>query len=57
MTRQYQPGRRIRDLETLQAELAGWSSGVNAYQHGVAWQMTVAGVGCELKSVHPKILL
>ena len=57
LTRQCLQGRRIGELEALQAELAAWSASVNARQRGVDWQMTVDDARCKLKSVYPKIVL
>ncbi len=56
MTRQCLHGRRIGDLETLQAEVSAWSADVNGMQRGVDWQMKVDDARCKLKSVYPKIM-
>ena len=55
MTRQCLSGRRIGDIETLQKEIAAWSTDVNNSQRGVDWQMKISDARCKLKSVHPKI--
>ena len=55
MTRQCLFGRRIGDIETLQKEIAAWSTDVNNSQRGVDWQMKISDARCKLKSVHPKI--
>lgn len=57
LTRQCIAGRRIGDLETLQAEIAAWSDDVNQTQRGVDWQMKIDDARCKLKSVYPKIKL
>jgi hypothetical protein len=57
LTRQCIAGRRIGDLETLQAEIAAWSEDVNQTQRGVDWQMKIDNARCKLKSVYPKIKL
>ena len=57
LTRQCISGRRIGDLETLQAEIAAWSNHVNQTQRGVDWQMKIDDARCKLKSVYPKIKL
>ena len=55
MTRQCLSGRRIGDIETLQKEIAAWSTDVNNSQRGVDWQMKISDARCKLKSVYPKI--
>ena len=55
MTRQCLDNRRIGDIETLQKEIAAWSSDVNNSQRGVEWQMKISDARCKLKSVYPKI--
>jgi hypothetical protein len=55
MTRQCLANRRIGDIETLQKEIAAWSSDVNNTQRGVEWQMKISDARCKLKSVYPKI--
>lgn len=55
MTRQCLSGRRIGDIETLQKEIASWSTDVNNSQRGVDWQMKISDARCKLKSVYPKI--
>ncbi|MDU9050877.1 MAG: IS630 family transposase [Candidatus Electrothrix sp. Rat3] len=57
MTRQCLSGRRIGELETLQEEIAAWSTDVNNSQRGVDWQMKISDARCKLKSVYPKIEL
>ena len=55
MTRQCLSGRRIGDIETLQKEIAAWSTDGNNSQRGVDWQMKISDARCKLKSVYPKI--
>jgi len=55
MTRQCLANRRIGDIETLQAEIAAWSTDVNEKQRGVDWQMTIGDARAKLKSIYNKI--
>jgi hypothetical protein len=55
ITRQCVSGRRIGSIEFLAAEIAAWSSDINAKQRGVDWQMRIDDARCKLKSVYPKI--
>ena len=55
MTRQCLANRRIGDIETLQAEIAAWSTDVNEKQRGVDWQMKIGDARAKLKSIYPKI--
>ena len=57
LTRQCVSGRRIGDIETLQAEITAWSSDVNRIQRGVDWQMRIDDACCKLTSVYPKFKL
>ncbi|MEM6406192.1 MAG: transposase, partial [Pseudomonadota bacterium] len=57
LTRQCLKNRRIGDLDTLQREIAAWSTDVNARQRGVDWQMQINDARYKLKSVYPKIKL
>ena len=57
LTRQCTAGRRFGDMETLQEEIATWSSDVNGTQRGVDWQMRIDDARCKLKSVYPIIKL
>ena len=57
MTRQCLSGRRIGDLETLQAEIAAWSKDVGTRQRGVDWRMKIGDARRKLKSVYPKNLV
>jgi len=54
MTRQCVGGRRFGEIETLQGEIAAWSTDVNNTQRGVDWQMKVEDARCKLISVYPK---
>lgn len=55
LTRQCVSGRRFGELETLQVEIAAWSSDVNDTQRGVDWQMRISDARSKLKSLYPKI--
>jgi hypothetical protein len=57
LTRQCLAGRRIGNLQTLQAEIQAWSNDVNHTQRGVDWQMKIDDARCKLKSIYPKIRL
>jgi hypothetical protein len=57
LTRQCLAGRRLGNLETLQAEIQAWSHDVNHTQRGVDWQMKIDDARCKLKSIYPKIRL
>jgi len=56
MTRQCLNGRRIGDLETLQAETTAWESASNRKQRGVDWQFQIDDARSKLKSLYPKSL-
>ena len=49
-------GRRIGDVEPLQAEISAWATDVNSRQRGVDWQMKIDDALRKLKSIYPKIL-
>src|SRR5438067_1978644 len=55
MTSQCLKDRRIGDLETLQTEIAAWSTRVNKKQRAVDWQFTIAKARGKLKRLYPKI--
>ncbi len=57
LTRHCLAGRRLGELQTLQAEIAAWSNDVNDTQRGVDWQMKIDDARCKLKSIYPKIRL
>ncbi|MEX0613343.1 MAG: IS630 family transposase [Pirellulales bacterium] len=56
MTRQCLQGRRIGDIETLQAETTAWDTAVNHKQRGVDWQFKVDDARLKLKSPYPRSL-
>lgn len=56
MTRQCLKGRRIGDIETLQAETTAWDTAVNQKQRGVDWQFKVDDARLKLKSLYPRSL-
>jgi hypothetical protein len=47
--------RRIGDLQTLQTEIAAWSTRVNKKQRAVDWQFTTDKARVKLKRLYPKI--
>ena len=47
--------RRIGDLESLQSEIAAWSTRVNAKQRAVDWQFTIDNARVKLKRLYPKM--
>lgn len=55
LTRQCVDGRRFGDIQTLQNEIAAWSTDLNNTQRGVDWQMNIEDARCKLISVYPKI--
>jgi len=55
LTRQCLAGRRIGELEELQAEVASWSEQRNAAQRSVDWQFQVDDARCKLKRLYPII--
>jgi len=55
MTSQCLADRRIGELETLQAEIAAWSTRVNERQRGVDWQFTIDKARVKLKRLYPKV--
>ena len=56
LTRQCLSHRRIGDIQTLQQEIAAWSTDVNRRQKGVDWQMKISDARIKLKSIYPKIM-
>jgi hypothetical protein len=54
LTSQCLSDRRIGDLATLQAEIAAWSTRVNAKQRAVDWQFTIDKARVKLKRLYPK---
>jgi DDE superfamily endonuclease len=57
LTRQCVSGRRFPDIATLREETDAWSTGINATQRGVDWQMKIDDARTKLKSVYPTIKL
>ena len=55
MTSQCLKDRRIGDLETLQSEIAAWSTRVNEKHRAVDWQFTIDKARVKLKRLYPKI--
>ena len=55
MTRQCLSGRRIGELEHLQAEIGIWAEKTTEAQRGVDWQFKVDDARYKLKRLYPKI--
>ena len=55
MTRQCLSGRRIGELDELNAEIAAWSDHVNHRQRGVDWQFQIGDARTKLARLYPKI--
>jgi hypothetical protein len=55
MTRQCLSGRRIGELDELNAEIAAWSDHVNQKQRGVDWQFQIGEARTKLARLYPKI--
>ena len=55
MTSQCLKDRRIGDLETLQSEIAAWSTRITEKQRAVDWQFTIDKARVKLKRLYPKI--
>ncbi len=55
MTSQCLRGRRIGELDKLQAEIGHWSAKTNAKQRGVDWQFRIDYARVKLKRLYPKI--
>jgi hypothetical protein len=56
MTRQCLQGRRIGDIETLQAETTAWDTAINQKQRGVDWQFKIDDARSKLKTLYPRSL-
>ena len=54
LTSQCLKDRRIGDIETLQTEIAAWSTRVNRKQRAVDWQFTIDKARVKLKRLYPK---
>ena len=55
LTSQCLAGRRIGELDVLQAEIHAWSEKTNAKQRGVDWQFQIDDARLKLKKLYPKI--
>ncbi len=55
MTSQCLTGRRIGELNDLQAEIAAWSKRTNEKQRGVDWQFKIDDARTKLKRLYPII--
>ena len=55
MTSQCLEDRRIGDIETLQSEIAAWSTRITEKQRAVDWQFTIDKARVKLKRLYPKI--
>jgi hypothetical protein len=54
LTSQCLKDRQIGELETLQIEIAAWSTRVNERQRAVDWQFSIATARVTLKRLYPK---
>jgi DDE superfamily endonuclease len=55
LTGQCLAGRRIGEMELLQAEIAAWSNKTNDKQRGVDWQFKIENARVKLRRLYPKI--
>jgi hypothetical protein len=55
MTGQCLQGRRIGELDELQAEIATWAQNTNLKQRGVDWLFKIEDARLKLKRLYPKI--
>jgi len=55
VTSQCLKDRRIGNIETLQSEIAAWSTRVNKKQRAVGWQFTIDKARLKLKRLYPEI--
>lgn len=55
MTRQCLSGRRIGELDDLNAEISAWSDHVNHKQRGVDWQFQIDEARTKLARLYPQI--
>ena len=55
LTSQCLKDQRIRDLATLQSEIAAWATRINAKQRTVDWQFTIDHARSKLKRLYPNI--
>lgn len=57
LTSQCLAGRRIGELELLQAEIKAWADRTNRKQRGINWQFTIETARTKLKKLYPQIKL
>jgi len=55
LTSQCLKDRRIGEIETLQTEIAAWSTRVNDKQRAVDWQFTIDKARIKLKRLYPSV--
>jgi hypothetical protein len=55
MTSQCLAGRRIGEMDDLQAEIAAWYKRTNEKQRGVDWQFKIDDARTKLKRLYPKL--
>lgn len=55
LTRQCLSGRRLGELDELNAEIAAWSDHINQKQRGVDWQFQIDEARTKLVRLYPKI--
>ncbi len=55
MTSQCLAGRRIGEIDELQAEITAWSTRTNEKQRGVDWQFKIDDARTKLKRLYPKL--
>ncbi len=55
MTSQCLAGRRIGELDDLQAEIAAWYQRTNEKQRGVDWQFKIDDARTKLKRLYPQL--
>lgn len=55
MTRQCLSGRRIGELDELNAEISAWSDHTNHKQRGVDWQFQISDARTKLSRLYPEI--
>lgn len=55
LTSQCLAGRRLGELDVLQAEIQAWSEKTNAKQRGVDWQFQIDDARSKLKKLYPTI--
>ena len=55
MTRQCLTGRRMGEINNLNAEITAWANYINATQRGVDWQLKMDEARTKLKRLYPNI--